>query len=218
MIKLVSVLFFSLVISINGDVTELLERPKFSLKEYNHEILPLESDFEQEDRRLSGLKPFPQHYHLPQDTIRKPFRPISHLHTRPQNFESGIHQGYNYPKPSQPFPESSSFRPFEPTTSVPDIITANTDTEDIDNRLQVQELQNPAPWKPQGGIFLFEVPSPIASHHQSVIYYALPRTSIPLDSLKAATSTRGNYFVPKVFYLPPDFYHQETHKNQEHRL
>lgn len=229
-----SYLKFVLVIAcaiscVTADVSEIVQqRPRFSLKsgfrDPNTFNIALTSETNNEDDD-NQFRTFPRGFQLPQEHIREPFRPDPHrtpIYHRPTTFtqqqivdqEEQIphHEGYQYPRPSRPFPEQpeTDFRPFEPTTVRPELVPPETTEEETEvdtNLLQVQELNNPAPWRPEG-FFVFELPSPVAaSHHQSVVYYTLPRLTNP-QRANFRQPIKGQHFVPKVFYLPPDYYHQ----------
>lgn len=213
-----------------GDVSEIIQRPRFSLKSSPNAFnIQLTSESNEDDE----TKTFPRGFQLPQEHVRQPFRPdphsypIYHRPTKPINqaqvvdLEEKIptHEGYDYPRPSKPFPEpeaptETDFRPFEPTTPPTTEFVPSIDPED--NLLQVQELNNPTPWKPEG-FFVFELPSPVASHHQSVVYYTLPRLTTPVGA-NFKQPIKGQHFLPKVFYLPPDYYHQRGQISQRHRF
>lgn len=192
-----------LVVScVTADISERT-RPRFSLK----------NGFESDDNGVT----FPRGFQLPQEIIRHPFRPDPHgipIYHRPTQAQvvdleevipSNEAGGYNYPKPSRPFPPETDFRPVEhlTTTTRPELFPEDIDSS---NFLHGQELNNAAQWRPEG-FHVFEWPSPVASHHQTVVYYTLPKLT---NVANFKEPTKNGHFIPKVFYLPPDYYHQQT--------
>lgn len=215
-------LFFTLAIScVRADISEIVQRPRFSLKTgirdpktFNLAFTRSSSETNDEEQDADA---FPRGFQLPHEHVRESFRPFdphrTPIYHRPtmqqqiqivdQEEQIPTHEGYHYPKPSQPFPEDS--RPFEPTTVRPEFIPSTESETEVDkNFLHVQGLHNPTDWRPEG-FFVFELPSP--SHHQSVVYYTLPRLS-NVQGANFRQPVKGQHFVPKVFYLPPDYYHQ----------
>lgn len=205
-LKFVLVIAFA-ISCVKADVSEIVQqRPRLSLKSgfrnsnsFNAALTTTNNEDDEDT--------FPRGFQLPQEHVREPFRPDPHrtpIYHRPTTFltqqqvvdqEEQIpnhHEGYHYPTPSRPF------EPFEPTTARPEFVPSPTEPEtEVDtNLLQVQELNNP----------VFES-HPVASHHQSVVYYTLPRLVNP-QRASFKQPIKGQHFVPKVFYLPPDYYHQ----------
>lgn len=86
---------------------------------------------------------------------------------------AGTENGYNYPKPDKPFPDSSEFQSVEPlTTSVPapEIITAPTDVEVEPEKFVSKPVKSPRPTFIHGIIFLHEGNSSIGGNDKLVIY------------------------------------------------
>lgn len=203
---------------VTADVSEIVQRPRFSLKNWIRDRLVASPETKEEEADT-----FPRGFQLPHEHAREPFRPFdphrTPIYHRPTKQQQQIvdeeeqipsHEGYHYQPPSRPFPE--------PTTVRPEFQPLEPETEVDNNLLSVQELNDPAPWHRPEGFFVFELPSTVASHHQSVVYYTLPKIS-NVQGANFRQPVKGQHFIPKVFYLPPDYYHQgERQREAFHRF